>query len=87
MIYDIYILLDDMKRRYRIPYILALIASHIMCIVVAYNYASLLSCVWCSAPANLAFVYLIPFGIFIIICVVVWYFLQNKYINNTKSKK
>jgi len=72
-----------MKKRYRIPYIIALIVSHIMCIVVAYNYASILHCVGCSAPASTAFLYIIPFGIFILICVIIWYILQRKY----QSKK
>ena len=42
-----------------------LILSHVMCAVVAYNYASLLWCGrygLCSAPADTAFFYAIPFG-------------------------
>ena len=76
-----------MRKLYLIPYIISLVASHIMCVVVAYNYASLLYCEWCSAPANTAFVYLIPFWVFIIICVITWYLLQRKYIKNMKLQK
>lgn len=52
--------------------ILALILSHVMCVVVAYNYASLLWCGkygGCSAPAYVAFFLAIPFVIGIVVCV------------------
>lgn len=61
--------------------ILALILSHIMCIVVAYNYASLLWCGkygLCSAPASVAFIYVIPFGISIMICAVLAVIFKRK---------
>ncbi len=53
--------------------VLAVILSDIMCAVVAYNYCDLL---WgieyegYSAPASTAFVYAIPYGIGIIVCLV-----------------
>lgn len=53
--------------------VLALVLSHVMCIVVAYDYASLYWCGrygLCSAPAGTAFLMLIPYGIGIIICAV-----------------
>ena len=51
--------------------ILAVLLSDAMCAVVAYNYCDLL---WggkyagYSAPASTAFIYAIPFGVAIIIC-------------------
>lgn len=51
--------------------IIALILSHVMCAVVAYNYAYMLCAIeHCgnSAPAGIAFIYAIPFGIVILIC-------------------
>lgn len=47
---------------------LALVLSHVMCAVVAYNYAALERCEMCSAPASVAFLLLIPYGIGIVIC-------------------
>ena len=60
---------------------LALILSHIMCIVVAYNYASLLWCGkhgLCSAPASVAFLYAIPFGVGILICAILAVVFKRK---------
>ena len=54
-------------------YILTLLLSHTTCVVVAYNYASLLWCGkygGCSAPASTAFLLTIPLGIGIMICTV-----------------
>ena len=53
--------------------ILALILSHTMCVVVAFNYRSMLCGIehaGFSAPASTAFLYAIPFIIGIIICAV-----------------
>lgn len=53
--------------------VLAVILSDIMCAVVAYNYCDLL---WkieyagYSVPASTAFLYVIPYGISIVICAV-----------------
>lgn len=60
---------------------LAIVLSDIMCAVVAFNYRDMLcgiahSCY--SAPANVAFLSAIPFGIGIIICAVVAYTLHKK---------
>ena len=52
---------------------LAVLLSDIMCAVVAYNYCDLLwggQYVGYSAPASTAFVYVIPYGIGIIVSVV-----------------
>lgn len=59
----------------------AFILSHLMCIVVAYNYRDMLcgiahSCY--SAPAWVAFLHIIPFGIGIALCVVLAYILRRK---------
>lgn len=51
---------------------LVLILSHLMCTEVAFNYASMLCTIehkGFSAPANTAFIFAIPYGIGIIICV------------------
>ncbi len=49
---------------------LALLLSHTMCAVVAYNYGYLLhgAYVGTSAPAEVAFFYAIPFLVLIAIC-------------------
>lgn len=47
---------------------LALVLSHVACAVTAYNYAALERCEMCSAPAGVAFLLLIPYGIGIGIC-------------------
>lgn len=58
--------------------ILAILLSDIMCAVVASSYTQLLWCGMyggCSAPAEVAFLYAIPFlGGIIICCVLSWYF-------------
>ena len=70
-----------MKLASRLLTIAALVLSHIMCAVVAYNYRDMLcgiahSCY--SVPASVAFLYLIPFGVGIIICLVLAYMLRKK---------
>ena len=52
---------------------LAIVLSDIMCFVVAYNYRDMLCGIehaGYSAPANMAFLYAIPFAVGIIVCVV-----------------
>lgn len=70
-----------MKNPHRIFIVLALILSHIMCIVVASNYTSMLCGIehqGFSAPASTAFLYAIPFVVGIAVCVVLAYFLNKK---------
>lgn len=70
-----------MKKTSRIFIILALILSHLMCIVVASNYTSMLCGIehkGFSAPASTAFVYAVPFIIGIIICVLLAFFFKKK---------
>lgn len=52
---------------------LAVILSDIMCAVVAYNYCDLhwgIEYAGYSAPKNTAFLYAIPYGISIVVCIV-----------------
>ncbi len=70
-----------MKMASKLLLIAALVLSHLMCIVVAFHYRDMLcgiqhSCY--SAPAWVAFLHIIPFGIGIAVCVVLAYFLRKK---------
>ncbi len=70
-----------MKRLPLIFTALALILSHLMCIVVASIYTSMLCGVehqGFSAPASTAFIYAVPFVIGIIICVLFAFFFKKK---------
>ena len=52
---------------------LAIVLSDIMCFVVAYTYRDMLCGIkhaGYSAPASTAFLYAIPFGVGIIVCVI-----------------
>lgn len=67
--------------------VLALILSHVMCAVTAYNYASLLWCGkygGCSAPASTAFLLAIPFGVGIIVCGALAIIFKHKVSENTQ---
>lgn len=60
---------------------LSIILTNVMVAVIAYNYARIEMCIkysGCSAPASVAFVYAIPFGIVIIACIVLAIHLKNK---------
>lgn len=60
---------------------LAVLLSDVMCAVVAYGYCNLLWCGrygGCSAPANTAFVYCVPYGAGIVICAVLAWFFSRK---------
>ncbi len=52
--------------------------SYLMCIDVAYNYGALSHCNLCSAPAYVAFFSIIPYGIAIIVCLVLSLILKRK---------
>ena len=63
---------------------LAILLSNVMCAAVAYNYCTLQWCgqyAGCSAPADTAFLLCIPYGVGIIICVVLAGFFNKKYQN------
>ena len=61
---------------------LAFLLSNVMCAVVAYNYCDLQ---WggqyagYSVPSSAAFLYSIPYGIGIIICVILAWIFSKKY--------
>ena len=60
---------------------LAVILSNVMCAVVAYNYCAMqwgAKYAWYSAPASVAFLYAIPYGIGIAVCVVLAIVLKKK---------
>ena len=62
-----------MKKLGQLFLFLAVVLSHIMCIVVAYNYRDALCAIehaGFSAPAEIAFLYAVPFVIGIVVCVV-----------------
>lgn len=70
-----------MKKVSNLLFVAALVLSHLMCIVVAYNYRDMLcgiqhSCY--SAPAWVAFLGIIPYGLGIIVCVLLAYILRRK---------
>ena len=51
--------------------IIALILSHVMCIVLAYNYRDALCAIehaGFSAPASIVFILAVPFAIGIVVC-------------------
>ena len=73
-----------MKKYKYLSYIfmaLAILLSNVMCAVVAYNYCNML---WgiryegYSAPANVAFLLVIPYAVGIAICVILAYFFRKK---------
>ena len=60
---------------------IALILSHLMCVVVASNYTSMLCAIehqGFSAPASTAFIYAVPFIIGIAICIALALFFKKK---------
>lgn len=70
-----------MKKRSNLMFALALVLSHAMCAVVAYEYRGMLCCIahaLCSAPASVAFVYVIPFGIGITLCTALGLYFRKK---------
>lgn len=70
-----------MKNSNRILIILSLVLSHIMCIVVAYNYRDILCGIehlGFSAPASMALIYAIPFIIAIGLCLIFAFFSHDK---------
>lgn len=70
-----------MKRISLLLTIIALILSHLMCFVVAWNYRDMLcgiahSCY--SAPAEMAFLTAIPYAAGILICGILAYIFRRK---------
>lgn len=63
-----------MKKISNIFILLAIILSDVMCAAVAYNYCGMewgIKYAGYSAPAWVAFVYVIPFGVGIIACLII----------------
>ena len=61
--------------------ILAVLLSDAMCAFVAYSYRDMLCGIEhmaYSAPASVAFLYAIPFGVAIIVCVILAYIFRRK---------
>ena len=70
-----------MKKISNIFIALAVILSDVMCAVVAYNYCAMqwgAKYAMYSAPASVAFLYAIPYGIGIIVCIIVAVILRKK---------
>lgn len=70
-----------MKKISNIFILLAIILSDVMCAVVAYSYATMewgIKYAGYSAPAWVAFVYVIPYGIGIAVCVIIAAVLRKK---------
>ena len=70
-----------MKKISNIFIALAIILSNVMCAVVAYNYCAMqwgAKYAGYSAPASVAFLYAIPYGVGIMVCVVVAMVLKRK---------
>ena len=70
-----------MKKISNIFIVLAVILSDVMCAVVAYNYCAMqwgAKYAGYSAPASVAFLYAIPYGIGIVVCIVVAMVLRKK---------
>lgn len=69
---------------------LAILLSNVMCAVVAYNYCALC---WggqyagYSAPPSVAFLYGIPYGIAIIICVILAWMFRRKHQNAYRASE
>jgi len=70
-----------MKKISNIFIALVVILYSVMCAVVGYNYASMqwgIKFAGYSAPASVAFLYAIPYGIGIVVCVIVALVLRKK---------
>ena len=70
-----------MKLLYRFCLLIAIILSHIMCAVVAYNYCNMewqIKVGGTSAPANIVYLYAIPFVIGIVLCLIGAFYFKKK---------
>lgn len=70
-----------MKKISNLFLVLAILLSDVMCAVVAYNYSSMqwgAKYAGYSAPANVSFLYAIPYGIGIAACLIVAFVLKKK---------
>lgn len=70
-----------MKKMSNIFIVLAVILSDVMCAVVAYNFCGMqwgIKYAGYSAPAWVAFLYAIPYGIGIVVCMIVAMVFRKK---------
>ena len=70
-----------MKKLQHLFLTLALILSHLMCIIVAYNYRDMLCGIehsGFSAPAEMAFLGIIPYAAVILLCGILVYVCKKK---------
>ena len=70
-----------MKKISNIFIALAIILSDVMCAVIAYHYCEMqwgIRYAGYSAPVSVAFVYAIPYGIGIVVCIIVAMMLRKK---------
>lgn len=70
-----------MKLLYRLFLLIAVILSHIMCGVVAYNYCDMewkIKIAGNSAPASIAYLYAIPFVIGIVLYIIGAFYFKKK---------
>lgn len=69
-----------MRKLSRVLILFALVLSHIMCVVVTYNYRGLICSIehqGFSAPAQTAFFLAVPFAVGISLCLVFAYLIKN----------
>lgn len=70
-----------MKKISTIFIVLAVILSDVMCAVIAYHYCEIqwgIQYAGYSTPASVAFLYAIPYGIGIVICIIISIILRKK---------
>lgn len=70
-----------MKTISRLFLLIAVILSHIMCAVVAYNYCNMkweIKVGGTSAPVEIAYLYVIPFLIGIVLCLIGVFYFKKK---------
>lgn len=70
-----------MKTISRLFLLIAVILSHIMCAVVAYNYCNMeweIKVGGTSAPVEIAYLYSIPFLIGIVLCLIGVFYFKKK---------
>lgn len=70
-----------MKTISRLYLLIAVILSHIMCAVVAYNYCNMewyIKVGGTSAPVEIAYLYSIPFLIGIVLCLIGVFYFKKK---------
>lgn len=70
-----------MRLLYRLCLLIAVILSHIMCGVVAYNYCNMeweIKVGGTCAPVEMAYLYAIPFVIGIVLCLIGAFYFKKK---------